>query len=68
MTLIQYSCPKCASITEISDIEKIKNASEEYPLQCHHCGENFSKSALVKCARQKAEEMINVALSQLKKR
>lgn len=67
MILIQYLCPKCAATTAISDIEKIKNAEDEYPLTCHHCRERFSKDALVKFARQRAEKMIAQALSRLKK-
>ncbi|MFV0262751.1 MAG: hypothetical protein ACK5JN_09990 [Kluyvera sp.] len=63
---IQYLCPKCSVITEITDIEKIKNAEDTYPLTCHGCGMPFSKDALIKFARQKAEEMINEALFQLK--
>ena len=63
---IQYLCPKCAGVTEITDIEKIKNAEDQYPLTCHACGAPFSKDALIKFARQKAEEMINEALFQLK--
>lgn len=66
MIAIQYFCPECAGMTEITDIEKIKNAEEQYPLTCHACGVPFSKDALIKFARQKAEEMINEALFQLK--
>lgn len=67
MISIPYLCPKCANTTEISNIEKIKNSADEYPLICHHCGAHFSKVTLIKFSRQRAEEMINIALSQLKK-
>ena len=63
---IQYLCPKCAGITEMTNIDKIKNAEDQHPMRCHHCDAPFSKDALIKFARQKAEEMIGEALMQLK--
>ncbi|WP_442910782.1 ECs_2282 family putative zinc-binding protein [Kluyvera sp. CHPC 1.251] len=65
--LIKYSCPKCNHTTEITDVEKITNSADEYPLCCSGCGQHFSKATLTKFARQRAEEMIMHALSQLKK-
>lgn len=67
MILIKYSCPKCNHTTELADVEKITNSSDEYPLCCAGCGQHFSKSTLTKFARQRAEEMIKRALSRLKK-
>lgn len=67
MILIKYSCPKCNHTTEITDVEKITNCADEYPLCCSGCGQHFSKATLTKFARQRAEEMINDALSRLKK-
>ncbi|MGU9866255.1 MULTISPECIES: ECs_2282 family putative zinc-binding protein [Kluyvera] len=67
MILIKYSCPKCNHTTELADVEKITNSSDEYPLCCAGCGQHFSKATLTKFARQRAEEMIKRALSRLKK-
>lgn len=67
MILIKYSCPKCSHITEINDVEKIANSTDEYPLCCNTCGTHFSKATLSEFARQRAEEMIKCALSRLKK-
>ncbi|MFP5594322.1 ECs_2282 family putative zinc-binding protein [Kluyvera sp. 142486] len=67
MILIKYLCPKCNHTTEITDVEKITNSADEYPLCCPACGQHFSKTTLAKFARQRAEEMINDALSRLKK-
>lgn len=65
--LIKYSCPKCNHTTEIADIEKITNSADEYPLCCAGCGQHFSKTTLTTFARQRAEEMIKLALSRLEK-
>ena len=65
--LIKYSCPKCNHTTEIADVEKITNSADEYPLCCAGCSQHFSKAALTKFARQRAEEMIKRALSRLEK-
>jgi len=64
---IEYLCPDCATVIAISNIEKIKNSQDEYPLKCPACGGHISKDALIKFARQKAQAMIDEALSQLKK-
>ena len=65
--LIKYSCPKCNHTTEIADIEKITNSADEYPLCCAGCGQHFSKTTPTTFARQRAEEMIKLALSRLEK-
>lgn len=63
MISIEYLCPDCAMVIAISNIEKIKNAQDEYPLKCPSCDRHISKDALIKFARQKALTMINDALS-----
>ncbi|MFU0946736.1 ECs_2282 family putative zinc-binding protein [Kluyvera ascorbata] len=67
MILIKYSCPKCKHTTEIADVEKITNSADEYPLSCAGFGQHFSKTTLTKFARKHAEEILNLALSRLKK-
>lgn len=68
MISIKYLCPTCNGITEISNIENIKNSQEAYPLSCQACGAAFSKTSLVKFAKSKAEEMIIEALATLPKK
>ncbi len=65
MISINYLCPKCSGITEISNIENIRNSQDAFPLACHACGTAFSKAELIKFARSRAEEMIVEALSAL---
>lgn len=67
MISIKYLCPKCKGITEISNIETIKNSQQTFPLACSACGVAFSQAELIKFAKSKAEEMITEALSTLKK-
>lgn len=67
MISIEYLCPGCATAIEISHVEKIKNSQDEYPLKCPACDRHISKEQLIKFTRQKAQEMIDEALSQLKK-
>ena len=68
MISIKYLCPACNEITEISNIEEIKNSQDAYPMACQACGKALSKVELIKFAKLKAEAMIIEALSTLPKK
>ncbi|EMW9676296.1 hypothetical protein V5Y59_004722 [Salmonella enterica] len=64
---INYCCPKCGKLTELSCIENIRNSPDIHPLKCSACGTGFRKEELLAFTKQKAEAMIKQALSKMQK-
>lgn len=64
---VNYCCPKCGKLTQLSCIENIRNSPDKYPLKCSACGAGFRKEELLAFTKQKAEAMVKRALSKMQK-
>ncbi|MCX9063844.1 hypothetical protein NLN94_23385 [Citrobacter portucalensis] len=64
---VNYKCPKCGYLTELPDIESIRNSSVSSPAECKQCGTKFRKEELLRFIRYKAEQLVKAALAKMQK-